>query len=93
MKIRHLPACLVLLSASAMAETPGPTDPSGPRLDPARSPAPAMGRDKMDEQIRRGTLVDPRDEADGAGSTDPQTAPPDPGSEERRPPQPLESSH
>lgn len=93
MKIRYLSACLVLVSASAMAETPGPTDPAGPRLDPARSPAPAIGRDKMDEQIRRGTLVDPRHDSDGTRSGDPQAAPPEQDSEERRQPQPLGSEH
>lgn len=59
---RFIPAAaLALLGSLAHAESPGPTDPAGPRLDPAETPRPGTGEERMDEQIRRGTLVDPRE--------------------------------
>jgi len=84
MTLRLLPL-LALLTGAALAQSPGPTDPSGPRLEPAQAPAPAAGREQMDEQIRRGTLVDPREEVDGG--VEEREAP---EVEERRQQQPLE---
>ena len=90
MNTRLLCACLFLLTTHAVAESPGPTDPSGPRLDPARVPAPAVGRESMDEQIRRGTLITPHDEVEGSDSDDPDTGRPSDSDGHRRQPQPLE---
>lgn len=55
-----------MLAASAMAESPGPTDPSGPRLEPPSSPRSGTEntRKGMDEQIERGTLIDRKDVLD-----------------------------
>ena len=87
---RLLPSVLLAVSSLALAKSPGPTDPSGPRLDPAQVPAPAVGRESMDEQIRRGTLITPHDEVEGSDSGDPDTGRPSDSDEHRRQPQPLE---
>ena len=87
---RLLPSVLLAVSSLALAESPGPTDPSGPRLDPARVPAPTVGRESMDEQIRRGTLITPHDEVEGSASDAPDTGRPSDSDDHRRQPQPLE---
>lgn len=52
------------LSASAvLAQSPGPTDPAGPQLEPPAPPRTGteITEPKMDEQIERGTLIDRKD--------------------------------
>jgi len=63
-----------LLSASALAQSPGPTDPSGPRLEPPSPPRTGteMTDPAMDEQIERGTVIDRKDVLRD------DTSPPDP---------------
>ena len=87
---RLLPSILLAFSSLALAESPGPTDPSGPRLDPAHTPAPAVGRESMDEQIRRGTLITPHDEVERPSSDASDRDRPIEDVDHRRQPQPLE---
>lgn len=64
-----------LLAGPALAQSPGPTDPAGPRLEPPISPRTGTEtrQPAMDEQIERGTLIDRRDlldEKNGAAEDD-----------------------
>lgn len=72
---------VALLSTLAFAQAPGPTDPSGPRLDQPSSPRTGteLTDPAKDEQIRRGTLIDRQDSLQDHGlpqDTAPTDGPP-----------------
>lgn len=76
---RLMPAFLLVCSlaaASASAQSPGPTDPAGPHLEPPTSPriGTEITEPVMDEQIERGTLMDRTDAVEGKSAT-PDTHP------------------
>lgn len=66
-----------LCCATALAQSPGPTDPAGPQLQQPDSPRTGtqMREPAMDEQIERGTLIDRQDVLDDPPAP-PSSAPP-----------------
>lgn len=73
-----------LAAAAASAQSPGPTDPAGPTLEPAGSPRTGteIREPAMDEEIERGTLIDRKDvledESDPPIAPSPEVSPAEP---------------
>lgn len=83
------PVLCGLFAGAVLAQSPGPTDPAGPRLEPPITPGTGTETRQraMDEQIERGTLIDRRDAVDG--NTEPLDTDPAADSQAPQPSKPL----
>jgi hypothetical protein len=79
-----------LAAGTALAQSPGPTDPAGPQLEPPSPPRSGteINQPKMDEQIERGTLIDRKDVLEGETSPPVEPSNDDPPTRPDRPLQP-----